>query len=111
MNKKKSHYLVRGLFWKEQMHNANYHEAKKDKLCSINKTFEDADLSVARKEAFAYYQSLIDVLYEAPSWRPWRRALKSRCNTGGITGIDHLLPINSPNSPLIRTPHPKNRHT
>ena len=33
-------------------------------LCSINKNFEDADLRKARKEAFAYYQSLIDVLYE-----------------------------------------------
>ena len=65
MDKKKSHYLVHGLFWKEQMYNANYLEARKDKLCSINKTFEDADLSKARKEAFAYYQSLIEVLYEA----------------------------------------------
>ena len=65
MDKKKSHYLVHGLFWKGQMHNANYHEARKDKLCCINKTFEDDDLSKARKEAFAYYQSLIDVLYEA----------------------------------------------
>ena len=65
MDKKKSHYLAHGLFWKGQMHNANYHEAKKDNLYSINKTFEDADLSKARKEAFAYYQSLIDVLYEA----------------------------------------------
>lgn len=64
MDKKKSHYLVHGLFWKGQMHNANYHEAKKDKLCSINKTFEDVNLSKARKEAFAYFQSLIDVLYE-----------------------------------------------
>ena len=64
MDKKKSHYLVHGLFWKGQMHNANYHEAKKDKLCCINKTFEDADLSKARQAAFAYYQSLIDVLYE-----------------------------------------------
>lgn len=65
MDKKKSHYLVHGLFWKEQMHNANYHEAKQDNLCSINKTFDDANLSEARKEAFAYYQSLIDVLYDA----------------------------------------------
>lgn len=65
MDKKKSHYLVHGLFWKGQMHNANYHEAKQDNLCSINKTFSDADLSKARKEAFAYYQSLIDVLYDA----------------------------------------------
>lgn len=65
MDNKKSHYLVHGLFWKGQMHNANYHEAKKDNFCCINKTFDDADLSMARKEAFAYYQSLIDVLYEA----------------------------------------------
>ena len=65
MDKKESHYLVHGLFWKEQMHNANYHEAKKGNLCRINKTFEEADLSKARMEAFAYYQSLIDVLYEA----------------------------------------------
>ena len=65
MDKKKSHYLVHGLFWKEQMRNADYLEARKDNLCSINKTFSDADLSKARKEAFAYYQSLIDVLYEA----------------------------------------------
>lgn len=65
MDKKKSHYLVHGLFWKEQMHNSDYLEARKDKLCSINKIFSDADLSKARQEAFAYYQSLIDVLYEA----------------------------------------------
>ena len=65
MDKKKSHYLVHGLFWKEQMHNANYHEAKKANLCCINKTFEDTDLGKARQEAFTYYQSLIDVLYEA----------------------------------------------
>ena len=65
MDKKKSHYLVHGLFWKGQMHNANYHEAKQGNLCRINKTFEDVDLSKARMEAFAYYQSLIDVLYEA----------------------------------------------
>lgn len=64
MDKKKSHYLVHGLFWKEPMSNANYHQAKKDNLCCINKTFEDADLKKARQEAFAYYQSLIDVLYE-----------------------------------------------
>ena len=64
MDKKKSHYLVHGLFWKEPMSNANYHKAKKDNLCCINKTFEDADLKKARQEAFAYYQSLIDVLYE-----------------------------------------------
>lgn len=65
MDKKKSHYLVHGLFWKEQMYNSNYLETKKNKLCSIDKTFEDADLSKARQEAFVYYQSLIDVLYEA----------------------------------------------
>lgn len=65
MDKKKSHYLVHGLFWKEQMHNADYLNAKKDNLCSINKTFEDNDLSKARQAAFAYYQSLIDVLYDA----------------------------------------------
>lgn len=65
MDKKKSHYLVHGLFWKEQMHNANYLKARKNNLCSINKSFTDADFSKARKEAFAYYQSLIDVLYEA----------------------------------------------
>lgn len=64
MDKKKSHYLVHGLFWKEQMHNSNYLETRKDKLCSINKTFVDANLSKARQEAFVYYQSLIDVLYE-----------------------------------------------
>ena len=62
MDKKKSHYLVHGLFWKEQMLNADYLEARKDNLCSINKTFEDADLSKARQAAFAYYQSLIDAL-------------------------------------------------
>jgi len=65
MDKKKSHYLVHGLFWQEQMHNIDYLEAKKDNLCRINKTFEDTDLSKARQAAFAYYQSLIDVLYEA----------------------------------------------
>ena len=65
MDKKKSHYLVHGLFWKEQMHNASYLEAKKDKLCSINKVFANDDLYKARQEAFAYYQSLIDVLYDA----------------------------------------------
>ena len=65
MNKKKSQYLVHGLFWKGQMHNANYLGTKKDNLCIINQTFEDDDLSKARQEAFAYYQSLIDVLYEA----------------------------------------------
>ena len=65
MDKKKTHYLVHALFWKGQMHNTNYLGAKKDNLCIINQTFEDADLSKARKEAFAYYQSLIDVLYEA----------------------------------------------
>lgn len=64
MDKSKSQYLVHGLFWKEQMHNANYHETKKSNLCSINKTFSDADFSKARKEAFSYYQSLIDVLYD-----------------------------------------------
>jgi len=64
MDKKKSHYLVHGLFWKEPMNNANYHKAKKDNLCNINKIFEDADLSKARQAAFAYYQSLIDVLFE-----------------------------------------------
>ena len=65
MDKKKSHYLVHGLFWKERMHNANYREARKSNLCSINKSFSDADLSKAQKEVFAYYQSLIDVLYDA----------------------------------------------
>ena len=65
MDKKKSHYLVHGLFWKEPMSNANYHKAKKDNLCCINKTFGDTDLGKARQAAFAYYQSLIDVLYEA----------------------------------------------
>lgn len=65
MDKMKSHYLVHGLFWKEQMHNANYLKARKNNLCSINKSFTDADFSKARKEAFAYYQCLIDVLYEA----------------------------------------------
>jgi hypothetical protein len=65
MDKKKTHYLVHGLFWKKQMHNIDYLEAKKDNLCCINKTFEDADLKKARLEAFAYFQSLIDVLYEA----------------------------------------------
>lgn len=64
MDKKKSHYLVHGLFWKEQMRNADYLEARKDNLCSINKTFEDADLSKARQEAFTFFQSVIDVLYE-----------------------------------------------
>ena len=65
MDKKKSHYLVHGLFWKEQMHNANYLKSRKNNLCSINKVFVNDDLFKARKEAFAYYQSLIDVLYEA----------------------------------------------
>ena len=65
MDKRQSHYLVHGLFWKEQMHNASYLKARKNNLCSINKTFSDADLYKARKEAFAYYQSLIDVLYDA----------------------------------------------
>lgn len=65
MDKKKSHYLVHGLFWKEQMRNADYLEARKDNLCSINKVFANDDLYKARQEAFAYYQSLIDVLYDA----------------------------------------------
>ena len=65
MDKKKSHYLVHGLFWKEQMHNADFLEAKKDNLCRISKTFENTDLGKARQEAFAYYQSVIDVLYDA----------------------------------------------
>ncbi len=65
MDKKKSHYLVHGLFWKEQMHNANYFKARKNNLCSINKVFANDDLNKARQEAFVYYQSLIDVLYEA----------------------------------------------
>ena len=65
MDKKKSHYLVHGLFWKEQMHNANYLKARKNNLCSINKVFANNDLCKARQEAFAYYQSLIDVLYDA----------------------------------------------
>ena len=65
MDKKKSHYLVHGLFWKERMHNSNYLEARKSNLCSINKVFANDDLYKARQEAFAYYQSLIDVLYEA----------------------------------------------
>ena len=64
MDKKNTHYFVHGLFWKEPICNANYHKAKKDNLCCINKTFEDADLKKARQEAFDYYQSLIDVLYE-----------------------------------------------
>ena len=64
MDKKKTHYLVHGLFWKEPMSNANYHKTKKDNLCCINKTFADTDFKKARQEAFAYYQSLIDVLYE-----------------------------------------------
>lgn len=65
MDKKKSHYLVHGLFWKERMHNASYLETKKNNLCSINKVFANDDLYKARQEAFAYYQSLIDVLYDA----------------------------------------------
>ena len=65
MDKKRSHYLVHGLFWKEQMHNASYLKARKNNLCSIDKVFANDDLYNARQEAFAYYQSLIDVLYEA----------------------------------------------
>ena len=65
MDKRQSHYLVHGLFWKEQMHNASYLKARKNNLCSINKVFANDDLYKARQEAFAYYQSLIDVLYEA----------------------------------------------
>ena len=65
MDKKKSHYLVHGLFWKEPLCNANYLDDRKDKLCHIAKTFAHSDLFTARNEAFAYYQSLVDVLYEA----------------------------------------------
>lgn len=65
MDKKKTHYLVQGLFWRGQMHDENYQETKKDKLCRIVKTFANDDLYAARQEAFANYQSLIDVLYDA----------------------------------------------
>ena len=95
MDKKRSHYLVHGLFWKEQMHNTSYLEAKKDKLCSIDKTFENADLSKARQEAFAYYQSLIDVLYDAlgDSYTTDHQAridLQTFLHAGCSTAITHI---------------------
>lgn len=65
MDKKKTHYLVQGLFWRGQMHDESYQETKKEKLCHITKTFANDDLYAARQEAFANYQSLIDVLYDA----------------------------------------------
>ena len=95
MDKKKSHYLVHGLFWKEQMHKSNYHEIKKNKLCSINKVFADADLSKARQEAFAYYQSLIDVLYDAlgDSYTTDQQAridLQAFLHAGCSTAVTHI---------------------
>ena len=65
MEKKQSHYEVHGLFWKEPLCNATYLDDRKDKFCHIAKTFAHSDLFTARNEAFAYYQSLVDVLYEA----------------------------------------------
>lgn len=65
MDKQNSHYEMHGLFWKEPLRNATYFKDRKDKLCHITKTFADANLYTARQEAIAYYQSLVDVLYEA----------------------------------------------
>ena len=65
MGTTQSHYEVHGLFWKEPLCNATYLDKRKNKLCRIAKTFAHTDLFTARHEAFAYYQSLVDVLYEA----------------------------------------------
>jgi len=95
MDKKKSHYLVQGLFWKERMHNANYLKARKSNLCSINKVFANDDLYKARQEAFAYYQSLIDVLYDAlgNSYTTDQQAridLQAFLHAGCSTAITHI---------------------
>lgn len=65
MDKMESHYEVHGLFWKESLRDTTYLENKQNKLCHITKTFADIHLYTARQEAFTYYQSLVDVLYEA----------------------------------------------
>lgn len=65
MDKHQSHYEVHALFWKEPSDNKSYLKDRKDKLCRITKTFSLADLYEARQEAFGYYQSIVDVLYEA----------------------------------------------
>ena len=95
MDKKKSHYLVHGLFWKEQMHNASYLKARKSNLCRINKVFANDDLYKARQEAFAYYQSLIDVLYDAlgNSYTTDQQAridLQAFLHAGCSTAITHI---------------------
>lgn len=95
MDKKKTHYLVHGLFWKEQMHNANYLKARKNNLCSINKVFANNDLCKARQEAFAYYQSLIDVLYDAlgDSYTTDEQAridLQAFLHAGCSTAVTHI---------------------
>lgn len=95
MDKKKSHYLVHGLFWKKQMHNSNYLETRKDKLCSIDKTFENTNLSKARQEAFAYYQSLIDVLYDVlgdnyTTDQQARIDLQTFLHAGCSTAVTHI---------------------
>ena len=65
MDKHQSHYEVHALFWKEPLNDASYLEDKKNRLCNFTKTFSNAKLYTARQEAFVYYQSLVDVLYEA----------------------------------------------
>ncbi len=70
MSTTKIHYEVRGLFWKEQLQQEKpkikaFFDYKKDKLCSITKAFSGIDPYKAREEAFLFYQSIIDVLYEA----------------------------------------------
>ena len=95
MDKKKAYYLVHGLFWKERMHNANYHETRKNNLCSINKIFANDDLYKARQEAFAYYQSLIDVLYDAlgGSYTTDQQAridLQAFLHAGCSTAVTHI---------------------
>lgn len=65
MDKLKSYYQVHATFWKEPLNATNYLAEKRAKLCRIDKTFSDSDTHTSQQEAFGYYQSLIDVLYEA----------------------------------------------
>ena len=65
MDRPKSYYQVHATFWKEPLNATNYLAEKRAKLCRIDKTFSDSDPHTSRQEAFGYYQSLIDVLYEA----------------------------------------------
>ena len=65
MDRPNSYYQVHAMFWKEPLKGTNYLTEKRAKLCRIDKTFSDSDPHTSRQDAFGYYQSLIDVLYEA----------------------------------------------